>query len=548
MKFNISKNQFLIIAIFLIFMFLRVFTDSPYFFIQGGDAGRYLTLANNFPYHTFSNNQFYIMHQPLYPYTIYFLSFLFEDYLAGIAVSLISSAITFFIIYKLTMLLSNSRNVVLGTLILFSVSQIYIHRAGSIIKEPFAVMIILAAIYYYLKFLKEGNNKYWVYSAIFGFITGLTTDHALLLILSLITVYFIFRNKLILKNKTKIWYAAIPLIVVIISYSSWIFTRAYVYITNDFYPASFDGTIVNTSVWGLRQLLSSQYFNEISVYIPFGWSFNPLHYIYTVLFMFNLILIPWPSGLTFSNIANLLSPNQFIVLVVYGILVLSAIYGFYRIIKSAWVKKSYKENGMLLCVVLFLIFLSPLAQKFTSTRWTITAIIFLYILTSFGLIEIAKKLKILKVYKWFLTAVVLALLIYLPFYYASNPYFILNKEKLVEVPKTAGLINLLPEDGVMAQVGYTQELNYLTNKRVMALPINPDYMFLIDRYNISYLIYGEFYMMPLEEGDKDIVFNYETIKYIRNHPEKFRLLKVIEESYPTLEKKDHIYIYEVIPN
>ncbi len=539
LKINSKNKNILVIVIFFVFIFLRLFSDSQYYFIQSSDAARYLTLANNFPKHTLDNNQLHLTHPPLYSYTIHFMNFLFEDHIAGILVSLISAIISFFLVYRLTILINNNPLILYVTLILFSLSQIYINISKHVLKESFAVMLTLASIYYYLKFFKEGKNKNIVYSTFFSFLTGLTTDHAILLIPSLIIIYFIFRNK------TKIWKASIPLTALVLSYSFWIAIRLYTYVSYDYYPAALDGTIVNINKVGIKQLLSSQYFDEAEIFIPFGLSFDPLHYLYPLLYMLNLIILPWPSGLRFSTIATLLSTNYLVQLLIYSILSIGGIYSLYRII-GVITKKNIKRNGMLLCLILFFIFIFPLTQKFTSTRYTITAIIFLYILISFGLFELAKALKVLRLYKISIIGLILSLILYLPSYYSNNNHFILSQEKIVEAKNTAEFINQLPKDGVMAQIGYTQELNYLTNKRVMALPVNPNYMFLIDIYNISYVIYGEFYMKPISEANKKDVINYDTIKYIREHSNQFKLLKVIEETYPTTDRIDHIYVYEVI--
>ena len=525
-------------------MFLRMFSDSEYYFIQGGDSAKYLVLANNFPYHTAYNNQLYIVHPPLYPYLIHFVSFFVEDYLAGILISLISAAITFFIVYKLVILISNSRYVALGTLLLFSLSGIFISISTKVGKESFSVMLSLSSIYFLIVFLKKGKGKNIWLSAFFGALLGVTTDHVVLLIPSLILSYVVFWNK------NTLWRATIPIISATLSYSFWIFVRAYTYMTHEFYNVGLDGTIANVSNWGLKQLVSPMFFSEIQNYVPFGFNFQPLHYIYPISYMLNLVVAPWPAGLRFSNLGILFSTNYALQLIIYTTLTMAAIYGTYKIIKSFF-KKGIKNNGMLLSLILFTIFIFPLSQEFISTRFTVTAIIFLFIIINYGFFQLAKTFNVLRLYKLYIIVLISIVIVYMPFFYYSNNHFILSKEKLVEAPKTGEFINQLPKDGIMSQIGYGQEIMYLTDKRVMALPITPNYMFLIDKYNISYVLYGEFWSEPFENYTGHM-FNYDTIKYIREHSEKFKLLNVIEETYPVKingeNKKDHIYIYEVMSN
>ncbi len=529
-------ENIILMILFLIFLFLRLFSDSNYFVMQSRDDTRYLTLANNFPYQTIYNHQFFIMHPPLYPYIVHFFSLVIEDYKAGIIVSLISAALTFFILYDLIKIVTKNYIIALFSTILYSISQIFITHSTRALKESFAVMIALASIYFYIKYLKHGKVKELIYSSVFGSLMALTTDHVVLLIPALASCYILFGKKVILLKSST------PLLLTVITYSFWMLTRLYIYTHYNYYPAGIDGVVVDTSKWGFNQLLSSHYFVETSQIIPSGFSFQISNYLYPVLYMLNTEIAPWPSQLQLKNVPILFSFKYFPQLVIYSFLSIAAIWGFYRIIKSL-VKIRIRENSMLLFTILFLIFAIPLTQKLVYPKYTITAIVFLYVIISFGLYEIIKKSY--AVVKGFTLLVIIILILYLPFYLHSNPYFVLSKEKIVEASKTADYLKQLPNDGIMAQIGYTEELIYLTGKRILALPINSSYIFLIDQYNISYLVYGELNVKPYSESNKDDVHNYDTIKYIKEHSNRFKLLNVVEETYPHSDKKDNLYIYKV---
>jgi len=535
-KSKLNKDRILLLILFIIFIFLRIFSNKDYYFIQGTDAATYLNLAKNFPYHTFYNNQFYLMHPPLYPYAVYFAGLLFEDHIAGIFVSLASASITFFIIYKLVKLISN-RYIALGTLILYSISDVYIRFSTDIVKESFAVMLILASLHNYVLFLKESKSKYVAYSSIFAILLAMTTDHAIFLIPSLIICYFIFGKNV------KMRYAIIPIILAVAAYSSWLGIRLYVYSNNEFYPAAVDGSIVKTSDWGLKQLLSPHFFKEEDEkFHTLGYSFSPSHYIYNAAYLLNLKIAPLPKGLRFTDISSYISIKYAFVFLTYFIIALGALFGVYAILKSSL--NHIQDSGMVFSLLLSFIFLFPITQKNVSYRYIITSTIFLFVIISYGFYFIANYFKILNFYKIGIVLLVSILFLYLPFYYASNPYSIFSKKKVVELANTAEFINKLPMDGVMAQIGYTPELDYLSDKRVMAWPMNVDYMFLISEYNISYIMYGEFYGNTFSDSEANV--DEELIKYVQYNPRKFRLLRVIEEDYPFISKKDHIHIYEVI--
>lgn len=537
---NFKKDRALLIGIFLMFIFVRLFSQSHYFFVSG-DQGKYLGLAKNFPEHKLDNKELFLTQRPLYPYAIHYVSLSFEDHVAGIIVSLLSAAITFFIVYKLAMMAAMNRYAAMFALILLSLSSIFIGLSTNVLKESFSTMLILAALYKYMKLLKSGSMKDMAYSSIFGILAGLTSDHAIFLIPGMIAAYFF------LGNKVKLSVALLPFVFVVLSYSSWLGVRIYTYTNNNYYPAGWDGTIVKTEGWGLRQLISNHYFPEMEKYVPFGASLELGHYIYPVAYMANLIIAPWPPGLRLSSIWSLFSIKYIMQIIIYPLLFIFAAYAGYRVIKPVISKRRIKGNVMLLYLMLFLIFLVPVHQKINSTRYTVPSIIFLYIIMSHGLFILMKDIGLFRFCKGITLSLIIALLLYLPFYYYNNPYFLLSKDKVVQANAAAEFLDSLPKDGVMVQIGYTPELSYLSNKRIVALAIDPSNIFeLIEMYNINYLVYGDSYYKPFSQtaDEKDII-NYDTIKYIEDHPKQFRFLSVVKETYPW-GASDSFHVYEVV--
>jgi len=76
MKTNTKK--ILIASLFVVFLFLRLYTDSSYVNV-GGDYVKYLLMAKNFPYHTTMNDQIATNHGPFFPYIIYFFTLFFQE-------------------------------------------------------------------------------------------------------------------------------------------------------------------------------------------------------------------------------------------------------------------------------------------------------------------------------------------------------------------------------------------------------------------------------------------------------------------------------------
>ena len=94
----------------------------------------------------------------------------------------------------------------------------------------------------------------------------------------------------------------------------------------------------------------------------------------------------------------------------------------------------------------------------------------------------------------------------------------------VEGTPVARYLKELPGEGIMAGVGYSPELAYLLpEKRVLGIPPSPgDLDRQIEYYDIDYLVQGQHYRRAFDRGSHS---------YIRKHPEKYKLIKVVNVKY-----------------
>jgi len=520
--------------IFLLFLLLRLFSSTPYFFIQAGDDARFLALAQSFPNHLLYNHQFYLVHPPIFPWVIALFSFFAEDYIAGILVSLLSASVSFFLIYIIFSKVTSNDFVAFTVLLFYSLSPAFINLSTTISKESFSLMIFLLCIYYYISFIENRNRNFGIASAGFGFLSAFTTDHTLLLLPALTaTAFFLSKTRIRIKH-------FLPIIAIAFFYLSWIGVRAYIYTYNEFYPAAFDGTPVFMQGWGIRELLSPQYFVE--EYVPFGTSYDVSHYLYPLFYMTNIIFAPWPPGLNFHNFLILFSGKYLFQAFFYPIVLGLGMAGFTYLLRVRnW---GEKRNPLLWMISLFAIYFVPASQVTTSTRYIITANLFFYAAIGIGLVQLFEFLKLKRKLRLVYSLMVLLSFVLLIPHLAEYHHFIFHQKKIVELEKTATFVNSLPKDGFMIQYGYPDELIYLTGKRVVSLPEKIEDFEFVDLLNINYVMYGEYYSQPYEAGQYTM-FSYWVIDYIRKHPLQFKLIKVIEETYPTKERSDHIYIYEV---
>ena len=73
--------------------------------------------------------------------------------------------------------------------------------------------------------------------------------------------------------------------------------------------------------------------------------------------------------------------------------------------------------------------------------------------------------------------------------------------------------------------GYSK-INHLTDNKLVGSypdPAKLDYM--IEYYNVSYYIFGYYYTYGKSR------YKLETVEYVKNNPDKFKLIATIQEDY-----------------
>ena len=555
MKF--TNRKILLVILLVIFVFLRLFVASHYLKIAG-DSSKFLKLVKQFPYHRLSNDQLYLLHAPLYPYFIHFFQIMVDkDYLAAISINLISAIVTFFVLYKFLMLLTNSFFRTYIVLALFTFSVEFVNNSQIVLRESFIVMLLITSIYFYVRGVKLNEKISIFVAALLGATLGLATDHVVFLFPAFGLSYLFFNNKKIYIRKFQfpnLKYALIPVIITLISYGSWLGVRYYEYSTNEYYPLGLEGTPIKTANFGFIELMNPTYFDtfESGVGVKTTSFLSILKkYSYNLGYMINMQPFSIPRGLNFTTVKFLLHPHHIIyMLLIYLPMALIAAYGFFSIIKLIVQKGKLHNNVELYFLALFSMFLFPLTQKVVSPRYIHTAYFFMYTIIAYGLIKLIKNSKFLTTHKKSLIKVVIAAMLLMPIiYYYSNPYFTFSMVKSVGAQNAAEFINqnIKKTDAIMSQPGYTYKLLYLTDNRIISLPANAkDVMPYIQRFNISYIIFGRYYTFDRYR------YSVDSAGYIKSHPEKFKLIAAIQEDYSKFyspedeASSDEEYIYKVI--
>ena len=553
---TLSNKKILLISLFIVFIFLRLFVDSPYILLAA-DSLKFLDLAKHFPYHTLSNEQLYLLHAPFYPYVIHFVNLLInEDYLAAIAINLVAACITFFVLYKFFMLLTGNFKLTFVMLLFYTLSVDLIIASHKVTRESFVILLLVSAIYFYAKGVKSNNKKSLIAASIFGGILGVTTDHVIFLFPSFAMSYLFLNSKKISFRKLNfpnLKYAILPVAVTLLLYASWLGIRAYQYSTHEYYPAGLEGAPLKTKGFGLIELINPLYFDDFEPNDSTKGDFvsRLKNYAFTIGYIFNMEPFSIPGGLNFTTMKFLLFPRHVAYMfVIYLPLAIAAACGFLLIFNDSIKTGKIHGNSSLYVISLLLIFIFPITQRATSQRYIYPAYIFFFYVLAYGAVALSGNIGIFKKNtKMPAIVIAVAILLLVPVWHYSSNNFVFSIKKIVTAQKTGEFIskNIKKTDAIMAQPGYTYKLIYMAGNRVISMPPKAqDLLPFIEYYNISYVVFGRYYTVDKYHYSSD------SAELIKSSPGRFKLIATIKENYTLYVNPkdpagtDEVYIYKIV--
>lgn len=513
------KRYGLLSFIFILFLLIRIFVSTPYYFISMDEA-KYLTLARNFPHHTLFNNGLYLVHPPGFPYFIRFLTLVFPDYIAGITVSLIFAVVAFFSMIGIFRLFGKDRYWMVIALFPFVVSPLHLTTSRVIYKDSMFFGLFALSLYFFIRGLLEKKRSCFYFAGIIGGIGFFTSDISIMLIPAFVLAYPLLHQY---DNRGRD--AVFSILIMLIVFGIWLLIRVMMFKHNPLYPVGVDGTIEYVRDFSVRQLFTPRYFPVTATMFNFQADLSEFRINANVYPMEALRGIPWIGYM-----------------IAYLLIGATAVFSIVREI----IRRKFRSNGTLYFSLMLLLFFIPVILH-PEPRFLIAILIpvsYLFaegIMLILGIFPNPTKIK---------RTIALLLILYLTvltgIHLSGHRNSIFSIKKEVEISRTAEFLRKLPGEGIMAQVGYPPELAYLTGKRALALPINPlvldDF---IHRYKINYLLYGQHYLAPIHTDDPSLIWCYHTIKYIRKNPERYPILAVIDEIYKSGTLPDRIFVHGI---
>jgi hypothetical protein len=519
---NSEKNSSLVLYLLLsLSVLIRFFSTSPYFFISM-DEGKYLKLAENIPRYVLFNNNIYISHPPLYPFIIKLFGSIMPDYLAGILISQLSTIGFILTGVFLLRYLKTEYSILHTTVAFLSLSHLLYYWSGMIYKETFFTFLIYFFISSFIFSLSEYRKVFTIIASVTGLFIGLTSDLVVFLFPVIVVIIFLFGRDCLNGKKYKILLT--PVFFILAGYFIWLLGRWWIYTGNIYYPAGVDGLVERVADYRFIHLFTPRSFQWTKELTHAGISLNPAHYIKYAGAFFNLI---HPFHISSADITK---KDIVIFLILYMPLIFLLFSGVLHSLK----KKD--RTGYLMLAISFS-FLAPAVFEISDPRFSIPVLLPAAYFIGIGLTKIKVSAKALSFSLFlFLTGFVF-------FWISTHPHFFGFSRRVTELQKTAEFINRLPGDGIMAQFGYPPEIAYLTNKRVICLPLNTEeFEKQIVSYDIDYLVFG-----VVECNGKLMENSYGAgvVNHIKSDTERFTEMKRVQEKYPSVRWKEMVYVYEI---
>lgn len=530
--------------IFFIYVVVRLFLPFRQYWIWGDEA-KYLACAKTFPFNRMFNHSYYDFHPVFYPYTIRFFSLFSKDHIAAIAVSFFSSIILFFTAYRLFAFLSLKKRVIYIALAYMAFNNVLLYLAKIPFRYELFACLFLLSFYMYLKGVTAVKLKYLVLSALFGGLTFMTSDMMPFMLLPIfLGAFFVFGFKL--KDTLQVQFKKLsPIFLIILIYISCVLLPKFmIYSTHTYYAGGIEGRIEKVSEFGLKQLIHPFYFpNAYAVWGKMQLSID-----------LNLLHL---KNKFFSIIELFKYDDAFHTWCIFIFITIPIFLMLYRIfsIRNKGILKEYKRDLYFLAIISVIIY--PVIYTGFLARNSIAVVPFFAYFFAKG-VDIffsAGKIKNIAQTNWFKAFLMIVLILLAGMTVKKNRYFIFTLGRIEQCDKVAGVIDNLPDDGVMAEGLIADALVYNSGKRIVVLPRTPDPAAAKEQINLSikafdlhYVVLSEFWKIELN------ILPYPAVEYIKNGPDKFKLIKTVYERYNNgirsniMRNDDTFYIYEVIRN
>jgi hypothetical protein len=513
-----------------LFLVVRLFSGDAYFLL-GGDQCTFLELARTFPRHQLWNHELYLIHPPLFGYAIGLLGLVLPLLTAGLAATVIFAVANFFAVRALGEFDALPRGAICTGLVYLALSRGGVAYDYHVARVSILVCATALALLALLRLLREPGRKALGWAIAANVACLLVSDQALLLLPCEAVLLWA-------RGGFRQWRWIPVAAASVVAAAIWPAVRLVEYGRRADLPAGIDGTIEFTK--GLPWMAALQ-----PNYLAFTNAHRSL-FTQTSLSLANLkpaLLADLPTDL-------LGMPRALSVLLIVALIAAAL----------AWAPR---RRAALVWLALSLLFLLPVGMG--MNEWYGMAFIVPFSLlmmqgAAAGLDWAGERVKYASGKLTAALGVACALLAVL-WIAAPAPgnhglleprggtEFLLARPPLTRGKTIAQFFDRMPRDtGIMASPGLGPEIVYLTDKRVVAIPFDPQ---LLDRfigeYRIQYIVTSTEYWQQYSSAAANQWTGHLATRYISQHAERYRLVLRVHETYPAFYPAGEYLVFQVIP-
>lgn len=514
---------------FALFLVLRLFSGDPYYLL-GGDQCTFLELGRTFPKHQLYNHELYLIHSPLFGYAIGLLHLVLPLLASGLVASLLFACLAFFAVRNIAHFEDIPRPAIFLGLIYVAINRPAVAYDYHVARVSILVCATGLALLAFLRWLRAPSRKTLLVAIAANAFCLLVSDQALLL-LPCEAIVFCAREPR-REWKPLFLLAAVSAAAALV----WPLVRLLEFSSRSDLPAGIDGTIEFTRNFSLMTLIQPNF-------LPFTNIHRSL-FTQTSLSLWNL---------KFDLLASL--PVDLLVIppLLSGILVILLI--------VAALARPGRRRPAIQWLALSWLFLLPVGLgmnewygmgfivPFSLLLMEGAAACFAWVGSSLGNPDRAFTIGLS-------AASVLLAVLWLaapsaPAYSLLEPgggtHFLFTRPAVTRAATIAQFFAPMPRDtGIMAPVGLSPEIVYLTDKRVVALPFDPGNLDrLIEEYHISYLLASSEFLRRYDSPVADQYTGSLVMRFIGQHPERYRVVRSLREDYPAFYPTASYYVFEV---
>jgi hypothetical protein len=514
---------------FVLFLVVRMFSADSYYQLMG-DQCTYLEMGRTFPKHQLYNHELYLIHPPAFGYAIGLFHLFLPLLTAGLVATLLFACVNFFVVGKIAQFENLPRTSIFAGLACLALSRPAAAYDSMVWRASILVCATAFALLAFLRLLREPSRKALIWAIAANAVCLAISDQALLLLPCEAVVLWIRGSRLEWRKLALL--AGVSGAAALV----WPIVRLIEFTHRADLPAGIDGMIEFTKDFPLLAFVQPNF-------LPFTNAHRSL-FTQTSLSLGNLNLV-----FLFNLPLDLLVIPRVVSAVVLILLVAAAF------------AQARSRRRALQWLTLTVLFLLPVGVGMNEWYGMGFIIPFSLLIMEGAAVCFAWAGSFLRdPDKTLSIGMSLACTLAAVLWLAAKPvqsrafaspqggtHFLFARPTVTRAAEVSRFFASMPREvGIMAPQGLSPEVVYLTDKRVVAIPFYAELLdTFIEKYHISYLLTSSEYLTVHAVPRVDLFTSRLVTLYIFDHPERYRLVRTVPETYPAFYPPLEYYVFQV---